>query len=89
MTAFVRGFHAATFNTNSVQPPGTQGVLTVINWVAWIVFALCAIGLLIAAGRVAIMHRRGQSMEDTGLGGPIIGCIVGSCAGLVVGALTN
>ncbi len=89
MTAFVRGLHAATFNTNSVQPPGTQGVVTVINWGAWIAFACCTIGLLYAAGKVAVRHHGGRSMEDTGFSGPIIGCIVGSCAGLVVGALTN
>ena len=40
-----------------VQPPGTQGIVTVMGYVAWVVCALCVTGVLLVAGRMA--KRRG------------------------------
>lgn len=31
-------------------PPGSDGVVTVVKWIAWIVFALAVIGVLVTAG---------------------------------------
>jgi hypothetical protein len=69
-------------------PPGAGGLLTVLKWVAWIVFALAVVGVLIAAGTMMIIHRRGEGGEHAGrLAWIMGGCILASAASGVVGAL--
>ena len=40
------------------QPPGTQGIVTVMGYVAWVVCALCVAGVLLVAGRMALHQDR-------------------------------
>jgi hypothetical protein len=40
-----------------VQPPGTQGIVTVMGYVAWVVCALCVTGVLLAADALAVVAR--------------------------------
>lgn len=67
-------------------PPGSEGVLTILRWAAWIVFALAVLGVLITAGAMMINNRRGQGGEHAqALGWVFAGCIVASAASALVG----
>ncbi|WP_420116578.1 hypothetical protein [Micromonospora sp.] len=69
-------------------PPGSDKITTVVNWVAWIVFAACVVGLLICAAKMAIQHRQGGGGEHgSNLGWVMGACILGGTAGALVGAL--
>ncbi|MGP3973545.1 hypothetical protein ACTWQF_05790 [Streptomyces sp. 8N114] len=69
-------------------PPGADGLLTVLKWVAWTVTALCVAGIFAVAARMALDHSRGGGREHAkGLGYVLGACLlVGSASGLV-GAL--
>jgi hypothetical protein len=69
-------------------PPGSDGLVTVLKWVAWTVTALCVAGIFGVAARMAVDHSRGGAREHVrGLGFVLAACIlVGSASG-VVGAL--
>ncbi|MGI5347350.1 hypothetical protein ACQEU8_04055 [Streptomyces sp. CA-250714] len=69
-------------------PPGSEGLVTVLKWVAWTVTALCVAGIFGVAARMAVDHSRGGSREHVkGLGLVLGACVlVGSASG-VVGAL--
>lgn len=75
---------------SGTAPPGAfEGkVLTMLKWVAWTVFALCVGGILGVAGRMAIMHRRGEGGEHfAGLAWVGFACILAGSASAIVGAL--
>ena len=62
-------------------PPGSDGVVTVVKWVAWTVFALGVIGVLVTAGAMMFNNRRGQGGEHAAaLGWVCAGCILASAA---------
>ncbi|MFB8772371.1 hypothetical protein [Streptomyces broussonetiae] len=69
-------------------PPGAEGLLTVLKWVAWSVTALCVAGIFGVAARMAVDHSRGGGREHArGLGLVLGACLlVGSASG-IVGAL--
>ncbi len=61
-----------------IQPPGTQGIVTVMGYVAWVVCALCVTGVLLVAGRMALHHRQGIGGEHlSGLAWVLAACISG------------
>lgn len=67
-------------------PPGSDGVTTIVKWIAWIVFALAVIGVLVTAGAMMINNRRGQGGEHAAsLGWVFGGCILASAASGLVG----
>lgn len=69
-------------------PPGSDGLLTILKWVAWIVFGLAVAGILITAGTMMVNNRRGEGGEHAGrLAWVLGGCILAASAGGVVGAL--
>jgi hypothetical protein len=69
-------------------PPGSEGLLTILKWIAWIVFALAVVGILICAGTMMVSNRRGEGGEHAGrLAWVLGGCILASVASGVVGAL--
>ena len=80
---------AADFSVNPAQPPNTDAFQTVLNYGGWIVLGLCVIGLLIAGGRMALLHHRGQGFQETGLLGPVLACIIVGASGGVVGGLSG
>lgn len=62
---------------------------TLMDWVAYIVTSLCVVGIIIVAGRMAIMHRRGEGGEHAaGLAWVAAACILVGSASAIVGALT-
>ena len=67
-------------------PPGSAGLLTILKWIAWIVFALAVVGILITAATMMINNRRGEGGEHAGrLAWVLGGCILASAASGIVG----
>ncbi|MDK7353951.1 hypothetical protein [Rothia aeria] len=67
-------------------PPGSEGVTTVLGWIAWVVFALAVVGVLITAGAMMLNNRRGQGGEHAAaLGWVFAGCIIAASASAIVG----
>ncbi len=76
-------------NINSTQPPGTQGILTVVNYVAWGAFAACLVGFVVAAATMAWKHHRGdEAASMKGLGFSLLGTVLIGAAGAIVGSVT-
>ena len=70
------------------QPPGSDGIVKILGWAAWIAVAVCVVGVLIAGAKMAIEHRRGGGGESVAsLGWVLGGCIVIGSASALVGAL--
>lgn len=73
-------------------PPGSaqQGVTQLLEWVAWIVFALAIAGVLITAGKLMINNRRGEGGEQAAaLGWVCGGCIIAASASAIVGVFVT
>lgn len=71
-----------------VQPPGTEGLVSIMGWVKWVALAICVIGLVVAGAMMAIQSRRGEGGEHAGkIGMALGGVIVISAAGALVGFL--
>ena len=69
-----------------VAPPGSNGIVTMLGWVAWTVFAIAVLGVLICAGRMMINNRRGEGGENAAqLGWVLAGCIIAASASAIVG----
>lgn len=68
-----------------VAPPGAAGITTIVQWIAWLVLALCVVGILMVSGRMALAHRRGEAAEHaSGLVMVLAAAVlVGSASGLV------
>ena len=80
---------AAVPNPGQGQPPpGSDDVLKIIGWAAWIAVGVCVIGVLIAGAKMALEHRRGGGGESVAsLGWVLGGCIVIGSASALVGAI--
>lgn len=71
-------------------PPGSDAFTTVVKWVAWVVFGLAVIGVLITAGGLAVQNRRGQAGEHAAsLGWVCAACVVAASAGAIVGTFVG
>lgn len=69
-------------------PPGSAGLLTILGWVAWGVFACCVGGLLMVAGRMALAHRRNEGIEVSGGVVTVLGAtVIAGSAAAIVGAV--
>ena len=68
-----------------VPPPGAEGIATIIQWVAWTVLAVCVVGVLLVAGRMAVAHRRGEGGQYVGELGLVLAAavLVGSASALI------
>lgn len=68
------------------EPPGATAILTVLSWIAWIVFAACVAGVLVVAIKLALAFRRGEGGEAVGQLGWVLGAaILGSSAAAIIG----
>lgn len=71
-----------------VQPPGTEGFLSIMGWAKWVALALCIMGLVAAGAMMSWQSRRGEGGEHVGkIGMALGGVIVISAAGALVGFL--
>ena len=69
-------------NPTPEQPPGTDGISTVINWVTWICLIGGVLGFLGSAGYLAIASWTGREVQGVkGLAIAIIACILITAAG--------
>ena len=71
-------------------PPGSEGILKILRWAAWLATGACVLGLLIAGAGMAMAasgHGRGGSEHATRLGWVCGGCIVIGAASGIVAAL--
>jgi len=74
--------------TGGQRPPGAEKLDLVIDWVRWIAFTICVLGILIAGAMMAVGQRRGEGGEHAArLGWVLAACIVIGTASLLVGAL--
>ena len=66
-------------------PPGADKLKIVLDWVTWIAFTICVLGVIIAGAMMAIGQRRGEGGEHAArLGWVLAACIViGAASGLV------
>ena len=80
---------AAAPTPGQVQPPGTEGLTTMLGWGGWLVSFVCVAGILIVAAMMALKHRRGEGGgEALGSLGWVLGaCVLGSAAGPIASAL--
>ena len=81
--------YAAAPTPGQQQPPGTQGLTTMLSWGGWLVSFVCVAGLLVVAGMMALKHRRGEGGgEAMGSLGWVLGaCVLGSAVGPIANAL--
>lgn len=71
-------------------PPGSavSNLEQVLGWAAWTVSGLCVAGILIVAGRMAVMHHHGRGGEHaTGLAWVMAAMILAASASAIVGAI--
>lgn len=68
-----------------VPPPGAEGIVTIVQWIAWTVLAVCVVGVLLVGGRMAVAHRRGEGARYAAELGFVLGgaILVGSASGLI------
>ena len=80
---------AAAPTPGQVQPPGTEGLTTMLGWGGWLVSFVCVAGIQIVAAMMALKHRRGEGGgEAMGALGWVLGaCVLGSAAGPIASAL--
>jgi len=72
-------------NPNPEQPPGTEGLTTIINWIAWIALFAGLAGFLASAGYLAFASWSGREMQGVkGLVIAIIVCILVGAAGGII-----
>lgn len=75
-------------NPDPIQPPGTEGLTSIMGWVKWVALAVCVIGLIVAGAMMAVQSRRGEGGEHVGkIGMALGGVVVISAAASLVGFL--
>lgn len=72
-----------------VQPPGTEALSTLLNWLSWSVSFACVVGALAVAAVMAVRHRRGEDGSEAfgKLGLVLVAAIVGAAAAPLVNAV--
>lgn len=68
-------------------PPGADNLLTILRWAAYLGYAVCVLGVIVAAATMAIQHRHGTAGENGArLGWVLAGSLlIGSASALVNG----
>jgi hypothetical protein len=91
MTSFSSSTALAIVNPGrGLTPPGAGQLTTLVGYVAWGVFAVCVVGVLIAAGQMAISHHRGGGGGEHAarLGWVLVAAVVAGSASALVAAVS-
>lgn len=80
---------AAAPTPGQQQPPGTEGLDTMLSWGGWTVSFVCVAGLLIVAAMMALKHQQGRGGNEAmgSLGWVLGACVLGAAAGPIANAL--
>jgi hypothetical protein len=73
-----------------IAPPGSGKLLTILQWTAWGVFALCVAGILISAAKLAHSHNQGYggaNQHTTNLVWTLVASVIAGSTAAIVGAL--
>ena len=73
-----------------IAPPGSGKLLTILQWTAWGVFALCVAGVLLSAAKLAHAHNQGYggaNQHTTNLVWTLVASVIAGSAAAIVGAL--
>jgi peptidoglycan/LPS O-acetylase OafA/YrhL len=86
--ADVAGLIAQVPNPQGAPPPGSEKLLKILNWAAWIATAAAVAGVFIVGAMMAVQHQHGRGGEHGAkLTWVMAGCVlIGSASG-IVGAL--
>jgi hypothetical protein len=86
--AFGAGVLAIIDPGQGTAPPGSGQLTTLVSYVAWGVTALCVVGVLIAAGKMAVAHHRGGGGEHAAaLGWVLVAAVLAGSASALVAAV--
>jgi hypothetical protein len=66
-------------------PPGAEKLLTLLQWAAYVGYAVCVLGVIMSAGAMALQHRHGTVGENGSRLGWVLAAalLIGSAAALV------
>jgi len=72
-----------------IAPPGSGQFLLILQWGAWVVFALCVAGVLVSAAKLAHTHSQGGygGQQQGSLVWTLAACVIAGSASVIVGAL--
>ncbi|GAA3949915.1 MULTISPECIES: hypothetical protein [Microbacteriaceae] len=51
-------------NPDPVQPPGTEGVTTIMSWLKWIGYAVVGGAIIVGGILIAVSFRRGEGHDS-------------------------
>jgi hypothetical protein len=87
--AFGAGVLAIIDPGQGTAPPGSGQLTTLVSYVAWGVTALCVVGVLIAAGKMAVAHHRGSGGGEhaAALGWVLVAAVLAGSASALVAAV--
>jgi len=79
-------------NVKPQQPPGGDKVLKVVGWLGWGMFLACVAGVFIIVIKMGVNAHKTRGGDGGGeeagkLFWPLLGCIIGSGAGALLGAV--
>jgi hypothetical protein len=88
MMSLIQNFQPYAFTLpqpHPVQPPGTDAILTVLNWMSYGCLILALGGFLAAAGSLAVAHHTGRPVDSfKGLAYAVGSAILVGAAGLIM-----
>jgi hypothetical protein len=76
-------------NPSPAAPPGSGGLLLILGWGAWIIFAVAVLAIFIVAGKMMYDSGRGRGGGEAApaLMWVLIGSIVAAVASGIIGAI--
>ncbi|MGV9383541.1 hypothetical protein ACWDRB_47545 [Nonomuraea sp. NPDC003707] len=87
-TGSAGGVPGIDLSGGGVAPPGSEKITLILRWVFWGVSGLCVAGVLLVAGKMAIIHGRGEGGEHArGLGLVALAAVLAASATGLIGAL--
>ncbi|WP_431838000.1 hypothetical protein [Cellulomonas sp. Y8] len=84
----ISGLVADLPNPDAVQPPGTEGFVSIMGWSKWVAGVVAIIGIMAIGAMMTVSNRRGEAGEHAGkIVGALTGVVLISAAWSIVGFL--